>query len=82
MFDQSPAQQTVKAHVSAPATITAATRSKENPYTKPGIDKCYRCGEPEHKSNECPKRRQVNMADYDEDKVKIETEPKETDFTE
>jgi len=31
-------------------------------YAKPDVGKCYRCGEPEHKSNQCPKRRQVNMA--------------------
>jgi len=37
------------------------------------VDKCYRCGEFEHMSNECSKRRPVNMADYeDEDEVLID----------
>ena len=53
-----------------PLTATAlTTKGKDNPYTKLGVGKYYRCGEPGHKSNECPKRRQVNMADY-EDKMK------------
>ena len=57
------------------------TKDKENSYTKPGVGKCYRCGEPGHKSNECPRRRRVNMADCeDEVEVKIETEPEDSDF--
>ena len=55
-------------------TNPVAVKSKENPYTKPSIGKCYRRGEPRHRSNECPKRKQVNIADYgDEDEgVRIE----------
>ena len=56
---------------------------KENPYAKPEIGKCYRCGEPGHKSNEYLQRRPVNMTDYeDEDEVLIETEPEDFDFIE
>jgi len=62
-------------------TTTSTTKGKENPYTKIGVGKCYRCGEPEHKSKECPRRRQVNMADY-EDEEKIETEAEDSDFAE
>ena len=41
--DQPPTQQTINAPVLAPATtITAAAKSKENSYSKSGIDKCYR----------------------------------------
>jgi len=44
--------------------------------------KCYRCGEFEHKSNEFPKIRQVNTADYkDKDEVQMETELEDSDFT-
>ena len=43
----------------------------------------YRCGEPGHKSNEYPKRRQVNMTDYkEEDNVLIEIESEDSDFVE
>jgi len=67
--------------VSTPTTTTVA-KDKENSYTKSEIYKCYRCGIPGHKSNECPKRRQVNMANYEEeDEVQIETEPEDSDFT-
>jgi len=80
MIDQPPAQQTVKTSVSAPATTTAAAKSKENAYTKPEIDKCYTYREPGHRSNECLKRNQVNIADY-RDGVVIE-ETNDSDFAE
>jgi len=56
-----------------PATIVApTTKGKENPYAKARVGKCYRRGEARHKSNECLKQHQVNMADYEgEDKVEI-----------
>jgi len=72
-------QPTAKASAST-ATTSAVVKNKENPYTNLEIGKCYRCGEPEHKSNECPKRRQVNIADYEEEEVQIETEPEDSDF--
>jgi len=49
-----------------PTITLAVAKSKNDPYSKLGIDKCYRCGELGHKFNECPKRRQVNMANYEE----------------
>jgi len=68
------AQLTAKASTST-ATTPAVAKSKENLYTKPENSKCYRYDELGHKSNECPKRRQVNIADYEEeDEVQIETE--------
>ncbi|GFY83092.1 hypothetical protein Acr_02g0013320 [Actinidia rufa] len=41
-----------------------------NPYAKVSGDKCYRCGEPGHRSNTCPKRATVNL---------VEPVPKEED---
>ncbi|XP_057509160.1 uncharacterized protein LOC130791849 [Actinidia eriantha] len=41
-----------------------------NPYAKASGDKCYRCGEPGHRSNTCPKRATVNL---------VEPVPKEED---
>jgi len=41
-------------------------KSKENPYAKPGVGKCYKCEEPWRRSNECIKRKQVNMTDYED----------------
>jgi len=62
-------------------TYAPTTKGKENPYAKPKIGKCYSCGEPRHRSNEWPKRRPVNIVDYDdEDEVLIESEPKDSDF--
>ena len=61
--DQPPTQQTVKAPMSTPTTNPAVAKGKENSYTKPGISKCYTCDDLGHNSNECPKRKQVNMAD-------------------
>ena len=64
-------------------TTTPTTNGNRNSYVKSGVGKCYMRGGPEHKSNECPRRRQINMADYeDEDKVKIETEYEDSDFAE
>jgi len=64
-------------------TTTPTTKGKKNSYAKSNVGKCYRCDEHRNKSNECPKRRQVNIADYDdENKVKIETEPEDSYFAE
>ena len=63
---------------------TTAAKSKENLYTKPGVGKSYRCEEPEHRSNECPKRKQVNMTNYEDDgKKEVEIEKlNDLDFAE
>jgi len=54
--EQPPAHKVVDASTANPVTANPpTTKGKENPYAKPGVDKYYRCGESEHKSNECPK---------------------------
>ena len=56
--DQPLVELTIEATMSAPTTTTTtAAKGKENPYAKPSVDKCYKCGGPGHRSNECPKRR-------------------------
>ena len=69
--------------MSTPTTNPAIAKGKENPYIKPGIGKCYRCSQLVHKSDKCTNRRQVNMADYEEeDDVQIETKSEDSDFVE
>ena len=43
--------------------------NNNNPYAKPGPSKCFRCNEPRHRSNECPKRKSVNVVERDEEKT-------------
>jgi len=70
--------------MSAPGTTTTvAARSKENPYINFGFGKCYRCGEPGNRSNEHPKRKQVNVVDYgDEDGGVAIEDARDSDFVE
>ena len=84
MGARSPARKAIDAPLANPTTVAASTaKSKKNLYAKPDVGKCYRCGEPEHRSNECSKKKQVNIAAYEgEDKVEIETELEDFDFAE
>lgn len=36
-------------------------KAPRNPYARPNSDKCYQCGQPGHRSNQCPKRGVVNL---------------------
>ncbi|KAB5521262.1 hypothetical protein DKX38_025581 [Salix brachista] len=50
-------------------TTTGATvmEAPRNPYSRPSSDKCYRCGQPGHRSNQCPKHGTVNMIGAEEE---------------
>lgn len=39
---------------------------RENPYAKPTTLKCFRCLQPGHKSNKCPTRHQLQLAEGEE----------------
>ena len=82
--ERPPARKTIDAPPANPVTtIAPTTEGKENPYAKPVINKCYRCGEPGYRSNEFPKGKPVIIADYeDEDEVSNETELEDSDFVE
>ena len=67
MAGQPLVQLTTKASTSISTITPAIAKRKDNSYFKLRIGKCYRCDEPRHKSNECPKRKQVNMVDYEEE---------------
>ena len=51
---------------------TSMLAKNNNPYAKPFGVKCYRCGEVGHRSNECPKRKAVNVVEKDDDVVENE----------
>ena len=51
---------------------TSVPTKNNNPYTKPLGAKCYRCGEVGHRSNECLKRKTMNIVEKDDDVVNDE----------
>ncbi|KAA0063032.1 zf-CCHC domain-containing protein [Cucumis melo var. makuwa] len=53
----------------------------QNNYTRPSLGKCFRCGEPDHLSNNCPQRKTIALAE-DEDTYTSETDREEEEETE
>ena len=51
---------------------TSVPAKNNNPYASPFYVKCYRCGEVSHHSNECPKRKAVNVVEKNDDVVENE----------
>ena len=82
MVGRLPVHQLNNTFALAPSTtIITVIKSKGNSYSKSGIDKCYRCGETGHRSNECPKMKQANIADYrDEGEGVMIEEASDSDF--
>ena len=82
MVGRLPVHQLNNTFALAPSiTIITVIKSKGNSYSKSGIDKCYRCGEPGHRSNEYPKMKQANIADYrDEGEGVMIEEASDSDF--
>ena len=69
IVERPPVCQSANTFASAPSITTIAnTKSKANPYANPRVGKCYILGKLGQRSNECPKRKQVNLADYENDK--------------
>ncbi|KAG6737261.1 hypothetical protein POTOM_058775 [Populus tomentosa] len=51
-----------------------------NPYARPTSDKCYRCGQQGHRSNQCPKRGAVHLVEQGEGIDEAERIENETEY--
>jgi len=65
-----------------PANTIPPEVTPRNLYARPGSDKCYRCGQPGHRSNQCPRRSIVNLIEPEEEcPFDIEKEDNEAAYT-
>jgi hypothetical protein len=85
-MNQPPPSSTIKGPSSsgAPAKITGIVppEALRNPYARPNSDKCYRCGQPGHQSNQCPRRSTINLIEPGEETYLAgEEEEDETTYT-
>lgn len=46
--------------VPSKSPIINSNQVRDNPYVKPSTIKCFRCLQPEHKSNECTTRKKIS----------------------
>ena len=61
----------------AVAGFAAQPIANANPYARPTRNKCYKCGEPKHRSSTCPKQVAVNLVVAKEGEVDGEQEGEE-----
>ncbi|KAG8383197.1 hypothetical protein BUALT_Bualt05G0159500 [Buddleja alternifolia] len=65
---QNPRNQTlITRNQTRPPATPNPNRQNNNPYAKPFGDKCYKCGEPGHRSNECRSNKRANVVERNED---------------
>ncbi|KAJ9562400.1 hypothetical protein OSB04_007560 [Centaurea solstitialis] len=58
-----PPPKTPTSNPNGGSQLKATLPKNPNPYAKPTGTKCYRCGLPGHKSNECPNRKTVGLVE-------------------
>ncbi|XP_020683016.1 uncharacterized protein LOC110100003 [Dendrobium catenatum] len=61
-----PAAESAGVNVEDKALQKQKGANTSNPYARPSPLKCFRCFQPGHKSNECPQRKQVQLAEFEE----------------
>ncbi|XP_011015163.1 PREDICTED: uncharacterized protein LOC105118819 [Populus euphratica] len=70
-INQPPPSSTIKGSGSsgAPAKTTGIVppEAPRNPYARPNSDKCYRCGQLGHRSNQCPRCSTINLIEPGEE---------------